>query len=143
MLYFICNRISHCSAVALTVFMTLIGSTGSWAGETNTIVCGAETSDQELSVTLQPNSDVFDLQHMNFENGHRVSLQWLNNPGRLKTYVYDDSKKRLVVLNSQVYVLGLVAECGQRVVDARTYSGEYERELTLQCEWSCSNGVQK
>ncbi|MDH4396868.1 MAG: hypothetical protein QE278_14415 [Limnobacter sp.] len=114
----------------------------SWAGDAH-IVCRAETSSQEISLALQPGSDIFALQHMNFDNGHRVSLQLLQAPERLKTYVYDDSKNRLVLLNSQVYLLGKAPECGRREVDARTYSGGFERELILQCEWSCGNGVQK
>lgn len=110
------------------------------------LLCLAETSDQELSAELQPSRDVFAMQYLNFENGHRIALQWLDQPNRLKTYVYDDSKKRLVLLNSQVYLLGEdlkgTAYCGQRIVDARSYSGAYEREVILQCEWLCGSGVQ-
>lgn len=140
------------------VVIVLTGwSTGSWAADAAglsvdaearadaLIVCVAETSDQELSVTLEPGMDVFAMQHLNFDNGHRVTLQWLQKPDRLKTYVYQDSKNRLVLINSQVYMLSdsltNAGRCGQRMVDARTYSGEYEREVSLLCEWLCDSGA--
>lgn len=125
------------------IFIVLLGWAASSGAQARQIICAAETSDQELSVTVQPSGDVFAMQHMDFENGHRVSVQWLQNPDRLKTYVYNDLKNRLVLLNSQVYPLNPAAACGQRAVDARSYSGEFERELVLQCEWTCGNEVQK
>lgn len=125
------------------ILLTLFGWSASSGAQAKQIVCAAETSDQELSVTVQPTADVFAMQHMDFENGHRVSVQWLQKPDRLKTYVYNDLKNRLVLLNSQVYLLNLGTSCGQRVVDARSYSGEFERELVLQCEWTCGDEVQK
>lgn len=125
------------------IFLSLLGWSASSGAQAMQVVCGAETSDQELSVTLQATTDVFAMQHMNFDNGHRVSVQWLQKPDRLKTYVYNDLKNRLVLLNSQVYLLNPSAACGQRVVDARSYSGEFERELVLQCEWICGDEVQK
>lgn len=133
------SKMSRHFLIFYPLFFTLWGwAASSWANDVQ-VVCLAETSDQELSATLQPSDDVFAMHHLNFENGHRVSLQWLDKPDRLKTYVYDDSKRRLVLLNSQVYLLSPTSACGQRVVDARSYSGGYERELVLQCEWVCSS----
>jgi hypothetical protein len=50
--------------------------------------CHIESSDQTLSLELNPTQDIYDVRSLNFENGFRFTAVWLAHKQQLKTYVY-------------------------------------------------------
>lgn len=67
----------------------------------------------------------------------RFSAQHLADTGKLKTYVYHDSKDRLVLIHEAEYLTDTTSCTPTRFGLNRVYSPGLERELTFSCELRC------
>lgn len=67
----------------------------------------------------------------------RFSAQYLTDAKKLKTYVYHDSKDRLVLIHAAEYSVDETHCTPTRFGLNRVYSPGLERELTFSCELRC------
>ena len=98
--------------------------------------CHIESSDQTLSLELNPTQDVYDVRSLNFENGFRFTAVWLAHKQQLKTYVYYSLKKKRVLISQQVLTVPQ-ANCQSPFVQQMVYAGTLERELHMACHVPC------
>lgn len=107
--------------------------------------CLAEYAGATATLTAQPVSDPYIFESTDALGAFRFSVQYLTNPGKLKTYVYHHAKNRFVLIHSAEYSIS-ADNCQHYQTGLgknRVYSAKLEKEFNFQCHSICSGEVSK
>lgn len=98
--------------------------------------CSITVRSEPLALAISLSKTPYDLTKIDFDNGFRFAGQVLENPLRLKTYTYFDSKDRYVLIHESIVPLN-VESCGKPIGDNTVYSPRLENELSFSCQLKC------
>lgn len=98
--------------------------------------CTIVVRSEPKNLLISPSKSPYDSTKIDFGNGFRFAGQVLENPYRLKTYTYFDSKDRYVLIHEAiVYLNG--HSCGKSLGENTIYSPRLENELSYNCKLKC------
>ena len=135
------SRCSRSFALALLLIASVAVLRPAWSA---TAVCRADNGGEHLELPVPASADPFEFHSAEFAHRFRVSAQYLQPPGKLKTYVYDFRAEKggnpaAVLIHAAEYRLS-DADC-RGYADGfglnKVYSRNYEREIFLQCFAVC------
>lgn len=128
-------------ALALLFIASLVLLRPAWSA---TAVCRAANGGEHIELPVPASVDPFEFHSAEFAHRFRVSAQYLQPPGKLKTYVYDFRAEKIgkpaaVLIHAAEYRLS-DADCREHADGFglnKVYSRNYEREIFLQCFAVC------
>ncbi len=103
------------------------------------VSCDLEYGNQTTALLLPPVDDPYATLNIEPGGGFRFSGQYLHSSGKLKTYVYQQSKDRFVLIHAGDYPVDAEA-CGHDATLTglnRVYSPQLEREFLFRCQLDC------
>jgi hypothetical protein len=100
------------------------------------VECTIVVRSEPRTLLITPSKTPYDVTKIEFDNGFRFSGQVLENPQRLKTYTYFDSKDRYVLIHEGIVSLD-EKSCGRSLGDNTVYSPRLEIELSYNCKLKC------
>lgn len=98
--------------------------------------CTIVVRSEPRSVSIKASQTPYEFTTVDFDNGFRFSGQVLEQPPRLKTYTYFDSKDRYVLIHQNNIALTDMA-CGKPLGKNIVYSPRLELELSYACQLRC------
>lgn len=98
--------------------------------------CTIIVRSEPQNLLISPSKTPYFSTKIDFENGFRFAGQVLENPLRLKTYTYFDSKDRYVLIHEGIVSLN-GKSCGRSLGENTVYSPRLENELSFSCELKC------
>lgn len=98
--------------------------------------CTIIVRSEPQNLIISPSKTPYDVTKIDFENGFRFAGQVLEDPHRLKTYTYFDSKDRHVLIHESIVYLN-DKSCGDSLGENTIYSPKLEIELSYKCTPKC------
>jgi len=98
--------------------------------------CTIVVRSEPQSLPINPSKTPYESTRIDFDNGFRFTGQVLENPLRLKTYTYFDSKDRYVLIHAGIVSLN-EKSCGKSLGENTVYSPRLENELSYNCKLKC------
>ena len=105
-----------------------------WGAEIN---CEVDYGNQLQQMVVAPGNDPYEMQQLDPGGGFRFSAQYLLPASKLKTYVYQESKARMVLIHAAEYPLPDCHADAPVTGLNRVYSPQLERELLFRCWQDC------
>jgi hypothetical protein len=102
--------------------------------------CEIKVSGTVNTAQVAQSADPYQYKTLDLDGGYRFSMQYLAS-GKLKTYVYHESKQRYVLIHLGEHMIkGDICEGHSQALGInRIYSPKLERELIFQCAPVCAN----
>lgn len=106
------------------------------------VICKIDYAGATSQLQIEPSDDPYRFASIEPGGNFRFSAQLLAGAKKLKTYVYHDSKDRLVLVHAAEYPLGNGVCQPSPTGLNRVYSSGLERELTFRCRQACQGEQQ-
>ena len=100
-------------------------------------VCDVQVSHVRERLVVKPNPDVYAVSKVEINGNFRFAAQYLPLLNLFKTYTYDHSKGRFVLLAEQEFT-PTADNCAKTLGVHRGYGSPNEREFSFQCQVVCS-----
>lgn len=103
------------------------------------VICEVEYGGSVTSLKPEGSLDPYKFTKVDLPDDFRFSTQYLLGSGKLKTYVYHNSKDRYVLIHAAEYSVGENActKHEQGFGLNKVYSAKLELELSFQCRLVC------
>ena len=104
--------------------------------EAANVECTVVVRSEPHKILITPSKNPYEVTKIDFDNGFRFAGQVLQEPLKLKTYTYFDSKDRYVLIHLNIESL-VGKSCESRLGENSVYSPRLENELSYQCQLKC------
>lgn len=99
--------------------------------------CEVDYGNHVQQMTVPPVHDPYETSQLEPGGGFRFAAQYLLPAAKLKTYVYQESKARFVLIHAAEYPLPVCRADAPITGTNRVYSPQLERELVFRCWQDC------